>query len=113
MIMREEPMEEPSEVKRLELRVQELENQLKQFQMAAAPQEISADEMAVYRRVRSALTAFDDWECGINECRPIFVCRGTICRICRVCRVCINECNCGPCRIGGGGVGGGFSGFGE
>ncbi len=103
------------DVKKLELRIRELENQLKTFQAAAsAPQALSAEEIAAYQKVSSVLSGFDDWGCGINECRPISVCRicnVVACRICRACRVCINECVCGPCSMGGG-SGGGFTGFG-
>ena len=44
---------------------------------------------------------------AIALCRPL-------CTICRVCRVCDVECSCGPCNIGGGGLGGlsRFSGLG-
>ena len=100
------------DVKKLELRIRELENRLKDFQTAAEPQDLTKEEIAAFRKVSSTLA--EDWECGINECRPIGICRGCrICRSCRICRICINECVCGPCdicRIGGGG--GGFSGFG-
>lgn len=102
------------DVKSLEMRVRELENQLKQYQAAAAPQALSREEVAAYQKV-SAVLAADDWGCGINECRPIQICRiCTVCRVCRICRICINECVCGPCNICsyGGGAGGGFSGFG-
>lgn len=105
-------MAEQPDVRRLELRIQELENQLKQFQ-ATAQQDLTAEDIAAFRKVSAALSAFDDWGCGINECRPIVtLCR--VCRICRVCRVCINECVCGPCNVcSRGGGGGGFSGFGD
>jgi hypothetical protein len=107
-------MADTPDVKRLELRIQELENQLKQFQAAAAPQDLTREEIAAFHKVGSVLSAFDDWGCGINECRPVIVCRVcSACRACRVCRVCIFECSCGPCNVGGfGGSGGGFSGFG-
>jgi hypothetical protein len=113
-------MADTPDVKRLELRIQELENQLKQFQATATPQDLTREEVAAFQKVSSVLSSFDDWGCGINECRPIGVCRSCtvcrICRICRVCRVCDVECICGPCNIcmqgGGGGGGGGFSGFG-
>lgn len=100
-----------ADVKDLELRITQLENQLKNFQEAATPQALSKEEIAAYHKVSSVLAGFDDWGCGINECRPIVrvcVCGGV--RACRVCRVCINECVCGPCSFGG--AGGGFTGFG-
>lgn len=104
------------DIKKLELRIRELENQLKQQQAAATPQDLTKEEIAAYHKVSSALNAAaGDWDCGINECTPIKFCACRVCQICKVCRtcVCINECVCGPCnicRIGGGG--GGFSGFG-
>jgi hypothetical protein len=111
-------MADESDVKKLELRVRELENQLKQFQATSAPQALSREEVAAFQKVGAVLSAFGDWECGINECRPIGICSCRICSVCRVCRICrncINECVCGPCNIcttGGGAAGGGFSGFG-
>ena len=99
------------DVKKLQLRIQELENQLKQYQASAAPQDLTKEEIAAYRKVSSALSAFEDWECGINECRPLTICVCRVCRVCRACQVCIFECTCGPC-IQTGGVGGRFSGFG-
>jgi|SRR5829696_5713558 len=102
------------DVKKLELRIRELENKLKEFQTTAAPEELTKEEIAAYRKVSSALSALDDWGCGINECKPIGICRiCSGCRICRICRTCINECTCGPCNICRmGGSGGGFSDFG-
>ena len=101
------------DVKALELRIRELENQLKQFQAAAGPQALTREEVAAYQKVSSVLAA-DDWGGGINECRPIYFCACHVCKVCKVCRVCINECVCGPCNVcsHGGGAGGGFSGFG-
>jgi hypothetical protein len=109
-----EIMADQPDIKRLELRIQELENQLKHFQAAAVPQDISKDEIAAFHKVSAALASFDDWGGGIND-RPIFVCRVCrVCQVCRVCRICINECVCGPCNIcSSGGQGGGFSGFGS
>jgi hypothetical protein len=109
-------MSETPDVKKLELRIQELENQLKRFQQPPAPQSLTAEEIATYHKVGATLAAFDDWGCGINECRPVVICR--VCRacvLCRICRICINECSCGPCNVcgtGSAGGGGGFSGFG-
>jgi hypothetical protein len=100
------------DVKKLELRIRELENQLKNFQSAAQPQDLTKEEIAAFHKVNSTLNA-GDWECGINECRPISICR--VCRVCacRVCKICIFECTCGPCNICQvGGSGGSFGGFG-
>lgn len=106
----------PDDIKKLEMRITELENQLKQYQAPAAVPDISAEELKAYQKVSSALSGFDDWGGGINECRPISVCRVcTVCRVCRICRPCINECVCGPCSICGISSGGGtrFQGFGD
>jgi hypothetical protein len=105
------------DVKVLEMRIRELENQLKEFQAAATPQALTREEVAAFQKVSAVLGVAEDWGGGINECRPIpiQICRiCTVCRVCRVCRICINECVCGPCNICsyGGGFGGGFSGFG-
>lgn len=111
-------MADQPDLKKLELRIQELENQLKQFQKAAVPENLTKEEIAAFHKVNSVLGSFDDWGCGINECRPlgtIRVCRVCfVCRVCRICRPCINECVCGPCNVcAQGSSGGGFSGFGE
>ena len=100
-------MAEPSDIKALEMRLQQLENQLKQFQPGGLA-DISQEELKAFAKVSAALSGLE--ECGINECRPV-ICRPVICRICRVCDV---ECNCGPC--GGtltGGGGGSFGTFGQ
>src|SRR2546428_13079544 len=107
-------MSDETDVKKLELRIRELENQLKQFQAAATPQALTREEVAAFQKVSAVLAAADDWGCGINECRPINICRiCSVCRVCRICRICINECVCGPCNIcsTGGGLSGGCSGF--
>jgi hypothetical protein len=114
-------MADTPDIKRLEMRISELENQLKQYQSGSgsgqAMPEISSEEMRAFMKVGSALGAFDDWGCGVNECRPVSICRicrvCQICRICRICRPCINECVCGPCNVGGGMSAGGFQGFGD
>jgi hypothetical protein len=111
-------MAENADVKRLELRIQELENQLKQFQSAAAPapQEFTREEMAAFQKVSAALAPCDvggapTFAAGRRPTACISAC--TVCLVCRICYPCINECICGPCSICAiGGAGGGFSGFG-
>ena len=108
-------MAEPSDIKALEMRIQQLENQLKQFQSGGLA-DISPEELTAFVKVNAALGRLE--ECGVNECRPLrpFICRPFICRpaICRICRVCDVECNCGPCggSLSGGG-GGSFGTFGQ
>lgn len=105
-------MAEDPTIKKLEARITELENQLKGF---AAPEPPTAEEIQAYHKVSAHIGTVSDWGCGINECRPVTICRVcrvcVVCAVCRVCRICINECTCGPCIQGGGG--GGFQGFGQ
>lgn len=94
-------------VEELSMQVKELHAQLSRLTAAAAPQDISADEIRAYQKVRRAIGGqFDggDLECGINECgheplRCAFpgLARGAL-RRWRIQR-CINECTCGPCNI--------------
>src|SRR5687768_6248730 len=54
-------------VARLELRIRQLEDQLKGFR-AEEPQDVSADEVKAYQKVRSMLAADYGEFCGINDC---------------------------------------------
>jgi len=109
--------------KELNLRLERIEKALEVLPRRAAAEEVSADELRAFVKVRAAL----GWEtCGINETSPcIVVCRTTsicsvcsLCQVCRICRICDVECTCGPCNLcmqgGGGPVGGGgrFGGLG-
>jgi hypothetical protein len=95
-------------VQRLEMRIVELENQLKQLRASREAVNLSADEIQAYRKVREALAI--DWGdfCGINDCMRCIILRcwtgGPIVRCIRICDV---ECTCGPCSLGGGILGGG------
>ena len=96
------------QIKKLELRITELENQLKQAGVGTAQANIDPKDMEIFKKVSSQL-GFDPEPCGINECQPVSVCRRCIlcktcslCVVCRVCKVCIFECSCGPCNFGGG-----------
>ena len=94
-------------VEELSMQVKELHAQLSRLTAAAAPQDISADEIRAYQKVRRAIGGqFDggDLECGINECRPEPLrcsfgspAPGALRRL-RIQR-CIYECTCGPCNI--------------
>ena len=95
------------ELKALELRVTELENQLKNQGIAGASAEVDPEEMKVFQKVMGqmskaqaispCLTCRTCTTCTV--CRVCTVC--VTCRVCKVCTVCINECSCGPCIMGG------------
>jgi hypothetical protein len=93
-------------MKNLEIRIQELENELKGLRASRRElQDISADELRAYFKVKDTLVA--DWGefCGINDCMVCRICSVQPCRvcvaICQVCQVCDVECTCGPCNVGG------------
>jgi hypothetical protein len=87
--------------------------------------DLSAEDMAAFRKVRDVLAFDPDTVCGINECfKCVTVCRVCqichacqvcqvcqVCSVCRVCRVCDFECTCGPCNVGG--MSGRFGGLGQ
>jgi hypothetical protein len=97
------------ELAELKARVAELEKLLKS---RSQPAEITADEMAAYKKVSDAL-AFDVGDCGINECyrMPVLKCVQR-CIVVKCIVKCTYECSCGPCNVGGY-MGGGFSRFEE
>ena len=109
--------DEDDRIQRLELRLERIEQALTAGGGAAKRQsvsDVSPEELQAFVKVRDVLAG--DWGdfCGVNDCfRCIALCR-PLCTICRVCRVCDVECSCGPCNIGGGGLGGlsRFSGLG-
>lgn len=98
--------DDKKKVEELSMQIKDLQAQLSQLTAAAAPSELSADEIRVYQKVRRTLGGgYDYWdrECGINECRPepLRYTAGWLTspyprwRIYR----CINECTCGPGSI--------------
>ncbi len=100
------------EIKKLEIRIEELENQLKNI--GSQMNDIDPEKMKVFKEVALQLGFDPDHVCGINEC---MVCKGCIvcnvCRVCNVCHACINECICGPCNLSNPGLGSGrFGGLG-
>lgn len=101
------------DVKKLEMRITELENKLKARQ---AP-DISSDDVKAYLKVRDVLHD-PERMCGINDCQPCVIqqcIQGCVAQCIQPCIVrCINECTCGPCAGGGfsGGGGGRFGGLG-
>ena len=110
------------QIRKLELRIKELEDQLRSQRGQPDVSEISADDLQAYQKVREALQV--DWGdfCGINDCARCIVrlcdrCirwpSETISRCVHTCG-CIFECFCGPCNWGGFQQGGGgrFGGLG-
>jgi hypothetical protein len=100
-VRREETAVGEDRIKKLEGRIEELENQLR-GRAQREPVDLSADEVQAYMKVRDVIAA--DWGdfCGINDCFRCSICRAcTICRVCQICRLCDVECICGPCLRGG------------
>jgi hypothetical protein len=65
--------------------------------------DISAEDIAAFRKVRDVIAFDPDGVCGINECfKCVSLCRPCqVCQVvCRVCKVCDFECTCGPCNPG-------------
>lgn len=89
------------DIAKLEMRLLELENQLKDFRARREPVNISAEELTAYRKVKDALQADYGDMCGINDCQPCVVSRCSVTPIspCIIQR-CDVECVCGPCNIG-------------
>jgi hypothetical protein len=104
-----------SEVRKLEMRLTELENQLGQVSRSKNLPDISTEEMQAYLKVKGLVEI--DPACGINECSRCIVnciaqCNLCIARCVDLCIRCVRcdfECICGPCN---GGFGGGFGGGG-
>ena len=99
----------PSEIRKLEMRIVELENQLGQASSRRNLSNISPEELQAYLKVKSIVEI--DPACGINECsRCIVSCIVNCIALCSLCTRCITrcdvECVCGPCNCG---FGGGFS----
>ena len=93
-------------IRRLELRIQELENQLKGFGGGAEAIDLSPEDIAGFTKVQAALGQ----AACLSECRVCIInrCVGSCIVACRCfgrC-ACIVECTCGPCMLGGGGLGG-------
>lgn len=97
------------DIKKLELRITELENQLKTASGTAA--NVDPEELKTFHKVSQQLGIGG----CINECQTshCFVC--TVCHHCTTCFHCItcfhcykcNECICGPCIINHGSAMGG------
>jgi len=102
------------QIRKLELRIKELEDQLQTQRAQPEVSDLSADEVKAFMKVREMLQV--DWGefCGINDCMRINrLCdrcirwpSETISRCVHTCG-CIFECFCGPCNFGGFSAGGG------
>ena len=100
--------DDKKKMEELSMQIKELQAQLSELTAASRPQDVSADEIRAYQKVRRALggesAAWID-ECGINECQPLrgipsWASGGYVSPL-RRWRVtkCINECTCGPCNM--------------
>lgn len=96
------------ETKKLEMKITELENTIKQLTESRKAVDLSASELQTYLKVRQLL---EPEFCGPNDCMVLCLKCIRCIRCIRCITVCINECICGPCLGGGGGGGGG--GFGS
>ncbi len=100
------------DIKKMELRITELENQLKNA--GAQNANVDPEEMKVFQKVSAQLGVSG----CINECQPL---RCVACHVCSTCYHCYhcfhclcNECICGPCILNKPGAFGGtrFGGLG-
>ena len=104
-------MANESDVQKLELRIKELEDQMKAMRSSPSGPQISAEDMQTFQRVRDALSIGANF--CLTECtRCVGLCIVNCITICN--QRCIFECSCGPCLqerpLGGGG--GRFGGLG-
>lgn len=76
-------------LKKLELRITELENKLKEQENLANAPGVSAAVCSVCRTCSVCQV------CSV--CSVCSICQ--VCSVCNVCFVCNNECICGPCNI--------------
>jgi hypothetical protein len=93
-------MADDDQLKKLELRITELETQLQAAQAPRQATQLTSEELQAFVKVRDVLASdFGDF-CGINDC---FRCRVLPCQIggCVGPRPCVVECTCGPCNLGG------------
>lgn len=91
-------------IKRLEMKIAQLESAMEKMAATRAPapaQQLSAEEIAAYRKVRDVIAADYGDFCGINDCFRCIVVRCVqVCRVLCDFRPCDIECTCGPCNIG-------------
>ena len=107
-------MERKNQIESLEMRIVELENELKTLRASREPVDISAEELKAYQKVRGVMRQDVDF-CGINDCKPCTLVHCDVAPVqVRWPEPCIYECSCGPCsyynparvRVGGGRFGG-------
>ncbi len=100
-------MESNPETKHLEMRIVELETQLKELRAARTPASLTAEEISAYIRVINILRCINECTCGPCACGgSCSYFSGYLPNIQR----CIYECNIDPRFIGGGGRFGGLGG---
>jgi hypothetical protein len=97
------------DTQKLEMRIKELENTIRQLVESRKAVDISASELQSYLKVRQMLEP--DF-CGPNDCMVLCLRCIRCLRCVRCITFCINECTCGPCNVGGGFGGGGFGSLG-
>jgi hypothetical protein len=102
-------MEREPGMKDLNLRLERVEAKLDALGGEPAVSALTEADVAAFHKVQNAF--WEDGGCGINETSPcVFRCNifkgGKVVPI-KV-KVCDVECICGPCNIGGGGLGGGI-----
>ena len=90
-------------IKKLEMRIAQLETALEGRKARTAVADLTADEIKAFQKVRDAFAFDPDTSCVINEClrcivtKICHVCHLCHCHICNVCKICDVECTCGPC----------------
>jgi hypothetical protein len=88
------------EIQKLQLKVTELENQLKA--LSGGRQQVDPEEYKTYQKVSQQLGLSG----CISECAQCISCSHCYqCYQCLTCARCITECTCGPCIMTGSGGG--------
>jgi hypothetical protein len=94
-------------LRKLEMKVVELEDQLKKLGARPKAADLTPDDIQAFLKVRQALGDWGEF-CGPSDCQACRVCHQCVVACVR-CQVCIFECGgCGPCacsRFTGGGSG--------
>jgi hypothetical protein len=104
---------DPKSLEALDLRLTRIESAIEKLGAAREPvaaAQLSAEEIAAYRKVRDVIAADYGEFCGINDCFRCIVVRCVTSCITNCVTVCVRpcdiECTCGPCNLGGGFTGG-------
>jgi hypothetical protein len=106
-------MASDADIQKLELRIKELEDQLKSLRSSG---QISADDLQAFQRVRDALLCGAGCLSECTRCLSQLCVANCVTNCITICiQRCIFECTCGPCSqerpLGGGG--GRFGGLGS